>query len=68
MDDVKLLDGLTIDDYNTLTIVGATTLGEAFMGTQDIKIIDVVPHLKIRGTPEEYLFENSSIYFADTDG
>jgi hypothetical protein len=40
-DEIKSLDGLKIDDYNTLTLTGYTTDGEAFIGSQDIKVIDV---------------------------
>jgi hypothetical protein len=43
MDEVKLLDGLVIGDYNTLQIVGLTLDGETFVGEQDIKVIDVIP-------------------------
>ena len=43
MDEVKSLDGLVIDDYNTLQIVGLTEDGEPFAGEQDIKVIDVLP-------------------------
>ena len=42
-DDIKTLDGLVIDDYNTLMLVGVTKDGVAFVGTQDIKVIDVIP-------------------------
>jgi len=43
MDDVKTLDGLIIDGYNTLQLVGATKDGEAFSGEQEIMVIDVQP-------------------------
>jgi hypothetical protein len=43
MDDVKHLDGLIIDDYNTLQLVGLNTDGEPFWGEQDIMVIDVIP-------------------------
>ena len=43
IDEIKGLDGLVLDDYNTMTLVGNTTDGEAFSGTQDIKVIDVQP-------------------------
>ena len=48
MDEIKSLDGLTIegdgyDGYNTLKLVGDTTDGVAFSGTQEIKVIDIVP-------------------------
>ena len=42
-DEIKTLDGLIIGDYNTLTLNGFTTGGEAFIGTQDIMVIDNVP-------------------------
>jgi hypothetical protein len=43
MDAVKELPELIIGDYNTLTIIGADTDGEAFVGEQEIKVIDVIP-------------------------
>ena len=42
-DEIKTLDGLIIGDYNTLTLTGFTTGGEAFIGTQEILVIDNVP-------------------------
>lgn len=42
-DEIKYLDGLVIGDYNTLTLTGYTTGGEAFIGTQDILVLDNVP-------------------------
>lgn len=42
-DDVKVLPGLVIGGYNTLTLVGATTEGEAFSGEKDIKVIEIIP-------------------------
>ena len=42
-DEIKTLDGLIIGDYNTLVLLGATTGGDAFIGTQDILVIDNVP-------------------------
>jgi hypothetical protein len=42
-DEIKTLDGLIIGDYNTLTLNGFTTGGEAFIGTQDIMVIDNEP-------------------------
>ena len=45
-DEVKELDELIIDDYNTLTLFGCTTDGHAFIGQQDIMVIDVVPNGK----------------------
>jgi len=46
MDEVKNLDGLIIEDYNTLQIVGLVIDGEPFVGAQDIKVIDVLPQGK----------------------
>jgi hypothetical protein len=45
-DEIKSLDGLKIDDFNTLTLLGYTTDGDAFMGTQEIKVIDIIPQGK----------------------
>ena len=45
-DDIKTLDGLVIDDYNSLVLTGYDTGGEAFIGTQDIMVIDVMPRGK----------------------
>lgn len=42
-DEVKSLDGLIIGDYNTLVLTGYTTGGEAFIGTQNIMVIDNLP-------------------------
>ena len=42
-DEIKTLDGLIIGDYNTLTLTGYTTDKEAFIGTQNIMVIDNVP-------------------------
>ena len=42
-DEIKTLDGLSIGDYNTLTLTGYTTGSEAFIGTQDIMVIDNIP-------------------------
>ena len=44
-DEIKTLDGLIIGDYNTLTLNGFTTGedAEAFIGTQDIMVIDNIP-------------------------
>ncbi len=41
MEEIKTLDGLVIDGYNTLTLVGATVGGEAFIGSQEIMVIEV---------------------------
>ena len=45
-DEIKTLDGLIIGDYNTLVLTGYDTYGEAFIGEQDIKVIDVIPQGK----------------------
>jgi hypothetical protein len=37
------LAGLSIGEYNTLTLIGFTTGEEAFEGTQDIMVIDNIP-------------------------
>ena len=42
-DEIKTLDGLITGDYNTLVLTGYTTDGEAFIGTQDIMVIDNIP-------------------------
>ena len=42
-DEIKTLDGLIIGDYNTLVLTGFTTGEEAFIGTQDIMVIDNIP-------------------------
>lgn len=42
-DDIKTLDGLKIGEYNTLTLIGFTTGGEEFTGTQDIMVIENIP-------------------------
>ncbi|OGW39604.1 MAG: hypothetical protein A2X58_13180 [Nitrospirae bacterium GWC2_56_14] len=43
---IKQLDGLKIGDYNKLTLVGYTTQGDTFIGSQEIKIIDKIPTVK----------------------
>ena len=45
-DEIKTLDGLIIGGYNTLVLTGYDTYGEVFIGTQDIKVIDIVPQGK----------------------
>lgn len=45
-DEIKILDGLIIDDYNTLTLLGYTTEKEPFIGVQDIMVIDIIPQGK----------------------
>ena len=42
-DDVELIPGLVFGGYNTLTLVGTTTDGEAFAGEEEIKIIEIIP-------------------------
>ncbi len=42
-DEIKTLNGLIIGGYNTLVLTGYTTGGEAFIGTQDIMVIDNIP-------------------------
>ena len=41
-DEIKTLDGLIIDDYNTLVLTGYDIHNEAFIGVQDIRVIDVI--------------------------
>ena len=45
-DEFKYLGGLIEGEYNTLTLTGYTTGGEAFIGTQDILVLDNVPQGK----------------------
>lgn len=45
-DAIKEIDGLIMDDYNTLTLIGLTTDNQTFTGTQDIKVIDIMPQGK----------------------
>ncbi len=42
-EEIKTLDGLIIGDYNNLVLTGYTTDGKAFIGAQDIMVIDVIP-------------------------
>ena len=42
-DEIKMLDGLIIGDFNTLVLTGYTTEDEAFIGMQDIKVIEILP-------------------------
>jgi hypothetical protein len=44
-DEIKTLDGLILGDYNTLILTGFTNDDEpdAFIGTQDILVIDNIP-------------------------
>jgi hypothetical protein len=43
MDEIKTLDGLIIGDYNTLKLVGLTVGGDPFVGSDVIKVIDIMP-------------------------
>ena len=45
-DEIKTLDGLIIGDYNTLVLTGYTSDNEAFIGKQDINVIDIMPQGK----------------------
>ncbi|WP_300460884.1 hypothetical protein [Desulfobacula sp.] len=45
-DEIKTLDGLIIGDYNTLTLTGYDTDGDAFIGTQDVMVRDNIPEGK----------------------
>jgi len=45
-DEIKTLDGLVIGGYNTLVLNGFDTDGKAFIGTQDIEVIDIIPNGK----------------------
>jgi hypothetical protein len=40
MDDIKAIDGLAINEYNTFTMVALTTGGEPICGETDVFIID----------------------------
>jgi hypothetical protein len=42
-DEIKQLDGLRIDAENEMVLTGFDATGEAFIGTQDILVIDLVP-------------------------
>ncbi len=42
-DEIKTLEGLKIGDYNTLTLIGYDCDGMAFIGTQDILVLDNIP-------------------------
>lgn len=42
-EEFKTLGGLIIDDYNTLLLTGYTISGEAFIGSQEILVIDNQP-------------------------
>ena len=40
MDDIKAIDGLYLNDYNTFQFVAATTDGDAICGEADVMVID----------------------------
>ncbi|WP_320042666.1 hypothetical protein [uncultured Desulfobacter sp.] len=42
-DEIKALPGLITGNYNTLTLTGYTTDDEAFIGVQEIMVIDNIP-------------------------
>lgn len=42
-DEIKTLDGLVIGDYNILVLNGFTDSGEAFIGAQNIMVINNIP-------------------------
>jgi hypothetical protein len=42
-DEIKQLDGLRIDAENEMVLTGFDATGEAFIGTQDILVIELVP-------------------------
>ena len=46
MDEIKKLDGLIIGDYNKLQLLGATNDGDTFTGTDEIRVIDIIPNGK----------------------
>ena len=46
IDELKTLDGLRIDEINTLSLTGVLTDGTAFIGSSEIMVIDVVPEKK----------------------
>jgi len=43
MIDIKELDGLVSDEFNTLQLTGVTTTDEEFWGEQEIEVVDNVP-------------------------
>ena len=43
MIDIKELDGLVIDEFNTLQLTGVTKTRESFWGEQEIEVVDNVP-------------------------
>ena len=44
--DIVGLPGLIIGDYNTLTLEGLTTEGEAFTGSDQVMVINIIPKKK----------------------
>jgi hypothetical protein len=40
MDDIKAIDGLILNDYNTFQFVAATIYGDAICGEADVMVID----------------------------
>ena len=40
MDDIKAIDGLVLNDYNTFLFVGTTVGGEPICGEADVMVID----------------------------
>jgi hypothetical protein len=46
MDEIKRLDGLILGEYNTLRLMGVTVDGDTFLGTDDIRVIDILPNGK----------------------
>ena len=45
-DDIKTLGALVIGEYNTLVLIGYDKDNEAFIGRQDIKVINILPQGK----------------------
>ena len=43
MIDIKELDGLVIDEFNTLQLTGVTKTRKSFWGEQEIEVVDNVP-------------------------
>jgi hypothetical protein len=43
MDEIKMIDGLKIDEYNELVLYGYTKYDDTFIGKQEIKVIDIIP-------------------------
>lgn len=43
MDEVKELENLEIDDYNTLTLEGYKVSGDTFIGSSEILVINNIP-------------------------